>query len=111
MRRRTTTKQLQQAITDNLLHIEKVEIYHKTTHKTDEISVDSFIDSLEFLGETIFADSIGWYFERNCKTQNYEIDCSRMDGSSDIIVIAHLRANEGVERECIDRALSVIDEG
>ena len=59
MRKRTTTGQLQQAITNNLLHIEKVEIYHKSTHKTDKISIDSFKDSLDFSCETIFAPCIG----------------------------------------------------
>ena len=31
MRRRTTTKKLQQAITNNLLHITKAEVYYKTS--------------------------------------------------------------------------------
>ena len=110
MRKRTTTKQLQQVITDKLLHIEKVEIYYKSTRQTDVISADVFQESLDFLGETIFADSIGWHYERNYKTGNYEIDCGRMNGDSDIVVIAHLCACDGVNRESIDKALNVIED-
>lgn len=110
MRRRTTTQKLRQAITNNLLHIAKAEIYHKSTRKTDVISVDAFQESLDFLCETIFSDAIGWYFERNYKTGNYEIDCSRMDGSSDIIVIAHLCANEGISDTDVTNALMMMEE-
>ncbi len=110
MQKRTTTKQLQQVITNNLLRIIKAEIYHKSTRQTDEISVATFKDSLDFLCETIFVDSIGWYFERNHKTGDYEVDCSRMDGSSDIIVIAHLCANGGVSVEDVTNALLMMEE-
>lgn len=110
MRKRTTTQKLQQVITDNLLVIEKIDVYHKTTRQTDVISADTFKDSLDFLCETIFAPCIGWHYEKNHKTDNYEIDCSRMDGSSDIIVIAHLCACDGVSREDVDRALCVIED-
>lgn len=110
MRRRTTTQKLRQAITNNLLHIAKAEIYHKSTRQTDVISADVFQESLDFLCETIFADSIGWYFEENYETQNYEIDCGRMDGSSDIIVIAHLCANGGVDVEDVNKALLMMEE-
>ena len=110
MRKRTTTGQLQQAITNNLLHIEKVEIYHKSTHKTDKISIDSFKDSLDFICETIFAPCIGQYFEKDFKTGDYEIDCSRMNGSSDIVIIAHLCANEGVSEEDIESILKIEEE-
>lgn len=109
MRRRTTTKQLNTAITNNLLTIEKAETYSKTTHQTDQISADQFKDSLDFLCETIFAPCIGWYFEKH-KTGNYEIDCSRMNPNTDLIVIAHLRANDNVDSEDIDKALRMIEE-
>ena len=110
MQKRTTTKQLQQVITNNLLRIIKAEIYHKSTRQTDEISVATFKDSLDFLCETIFVDSIGWYFERNHKTGDYEVDCSRMDGSSDIIVTVYLRVADGVDREDIERTLLFLEE-
>ncbi len=110
MRKRTTTQKLHEAITNNLLTIEKAETYSKTTHQTDQISADQFKDSLDFLCETVFAPCIGWYFEKDCKTGNYEIDCSRMNPNTDLIVIAHLRANDNVDSEDIEQALLFVEE-
>lgn len=110
MKKRTTTKHLNTTITNNLLHITKAEIYNKTTRKTDVINTDAFQKSLGFLCETIFADCIGWYFERDYKTGDYVTECSRKDGSVDLIIIAHLCACDGVDRECIDNVLSVSEE-
>lgn len=110
MRKRTTTQKLQNALSNNLLIIESAESYNKTSRQTDKISVDSFIDSLEFLCETIFVDSIGWYYEKNHKTGDYEVDCSRMDGSSDIVIIAHLCVNDGVSDEEISKALLYLED-
>ena len=103
MRKRTTTKQLHNALSNNLLTVEKAELYNKTTRKTEGISIDTFKDSIEFLCETIFAPCIGWYFEKNHVTGNYEVDCSRMDGSVDIIVTVYLRVCEGASREDIEK--------
>lgn len=105
MRKRTTTQKLHEAITNNLLIIESAESYNKTSRQTDKISVDSFIDGLDFLCETIFAPCIGWYFEKNHKTGDYEVDCSRMNGSSDIVIIAHLCVNDDVSDSEINEAL------
>lgn len=110
MRKRTTTKQLHNALSNNLLILEKAEMYNKTTRKTEGISNDTFKDSLDFLCETIFAPCIGWYFEENHVTGNYEVDCSRMDGSVDIIVTVYLRVCEGASREDIEKTLSVSEE-
>lgn len=109
MRKRTTTKKLQQAIKDDLLKLTKVEKYSKSTRKTITISIDTFKDDLDFLCETLFADAIGWHFERNYKTGNYEIDCGRMNGDLDLVIIVHLCACDGVKREDIDNALNVIE--
>jgi len=74
MRRKTTTKQLQQAIKDNLLHITKAEIYYKTSRKTEIIDTDRFTEYFSFLCESgIFADAIGWHFERDFKSRGYII--------------------------------------
>lgn len=105
MRRRTTTQKMHDALSNNLLTVEKAESYNKTTRQTDEISVNSFKDSLDFLCETIFAPCIGWYYGKNHETGDYEVDCSRMDGSSDIVIIAHLCANDGVNDTDIEQAL------
>ena len=110
MQKRTTTRQLNTAITDKLLHIANAELYNKTTHQTDVISPETFRESLDFICESIFADCIGWHYERNHETGNYEIECSRMDGSSNFIVIAYLCANENVDREDIDMALMIIED-
>ena len=110
MRRKTTTRQIQQAIKNNLLKLIKAEKYSKSTRKTTTISTDTFKDDLDFLCETIFSDAIGWHYERNHKTGNYEVDCSRMDGDVDFIFITHLCVNDGVKVESVDKALRVIDD-
>ena len=110
MRRKTTTKQLQQAIKDNLLHITKVQKYSKSTRKTTTISTDTFKESLDFLCETIFVDCVGWHFEYDIKAKQYIIETGRMNGNVDFIFIAHLCVNDGASREDIDKALSVIEE-
>lgn len=110
MRKRTTTKQLHNALSNNLLTVEKAELYNKTTRKTEGISIDTFKDSIEFLCETIFAPCIGWYFEENHVTGNYEVECSRMDGSSDIIVTVYLRVADAVNAEDIERTLLFLEE-
>lgn len=110
MRKRTTTQKLHEAITNNLLIIESAESYNKTSRKTEEITSDTFKDSLDFLCETVFSPCIGWYFEKNYKTGNYEIDCSRMNPNTDLIVIAHLRANDNVDSEDIEQALLFLED-
>lgn len=110
MRRKTTTNKLQQAIKNNLLKLIKAEKYSKSSRKTTTISIDTFKDDLDFLCETIFADSVGWHYECDIKAKQYIIECSRMNGDSDFIFIAHLCACDGVGRDCIDNALRVIDD-
>lgn len=110
MRRKTTTKQLQQAIKDNLLHITKAQKYSKSTRKTTTMSIDTFKESLDFLCETLFADAIGWHYERNYRTGEYEADCSRMNGDVDIVIIVHLCACDDADKESIENALRVIEE-
>lgn len=110
MRRRTTTQQLNAAIKNELLNITKSELYNKSTHQTNIVSPETFQESLEFLCESIFVDCIGWHYEFDIKTGQYIIEAGRMDGDSDFIVIAHLCVNDGVSAECVDNALSVIEE-
>lgn len=110
MRRKTTTKQLQQAIKNNLLKLTKAQKYSKSTRKTTTISIDTFKDDLDFLCETIFADCVGWHYERDYQTGEYIIEAGRMNGDVDFIFIAHLCVNDGVKVESVDKALSVIDD-
>lgn len=110
MRRKTTTKQLQQAIKDNLLHITKAEKYSKSTRKTTTISTDTFKESLDFLCESIFADCVGWHYEYDIKTGQCITECGRMNGDADFIFIAHLCVNDGMKVESVDKVLGVIDD-
>ena len=111
MRKRTTTKQLQQAIKNNLLKLIKAEKYSKSTRKTTTISIDTFKDDLDFLCETIFADCVGWHYERNYRTGEYIIEAGRMNGDVDFIFIAHLCVNDDVKVESVDKTLRIIEEG
>lgn len=111
MRKRTTTQKLQQVITKKLLMIEKVEIYHKTTHQIDVVSADKFNDSLDFLSESgCFTDCIGWTFEKDFKTGNYIAECSRTDGNSENVVTTYLRVNDSSNVEDIERTLKIEEE-
>lgn len=110
MRKRTTTKQIQQAITNNFLKLIKAEKYSKSTRKTTTISTDTFRESLDFLCETIFSDAIGWHYEYDIKTGQCIVECGRMNGDADFIFIAQLCVNDGVKVESVDNALSVIED-
>lgn len=110
MQKRTTTKQLNTTITNNLLHITKAEIYNKTTRETDVINADAFRESLGFLCETIFADCIGWYYECDINTGQYVTECGRMNPNTEVIVAIYLWVCDGVKREDVDMALSVSEE-
>ena len=111
MRKRTTTQKLQEAITDNLLHIIKVEIYYKTSRETETIDADKFYENFSFLCESgIFSDAIGWHYERDYRTGDYIIETGRMDGNSENIVIAYLRVNDGANVEDIERILKIEEE-
>jgi len=110
MKKRTTTQQLQQAISDNLLKLIKAEKYSKSTRKTTTISTDTFKDDLDFLCETIFVDCVGWHFEYDIKERQYIIETGRMNGDVDFIFIVHLCVNDGVDREDVDNVLNVIEE-
>lgn len=110
MQRKTTTRQIQNAINDNLLHITKAEKYSKSTRKTTTMSTDTFIESFDFLCETLFANCVGWHYEYDIKTKQYIIETGRMNGDVDFIFIAHLCVNDGVKLESVDKALRVIEE-
>ena len=111
MRRKTTTQKLQQVITNNLLQIIKAEIYHKTSRKTEIIDTDRFTENFSFLCESgIFADAIGWHFERDFKSRGYIIECGRMNPDTEIIITVYLGVGEGVIGEKIEKILEVTEE-
>lgn len=111
MKRKTTTAQINELLTTNLLTVIKVECYHKTSRQTDHINPESFIEDFQFLCESgIFADCIGWYFEKVYKTNQYIVECCRLDGGAENIVTVYLRANDGVSDEDVRKALFFIEE-
>ena len=112
MRKRTTTKQLNSAITNNLLHITKAEIYYKTSRKTETIDVDKFKDSLDFLCESgVFADFVDWHYERNISAKDeYILDSGAMNPYSENVVTVYLRVGENVIGEKIEKILEVTEE-
>ena len=111
MRKRTTTQKLQEAITDNLLHITKAEIYYKTSRETETIDADKFYENFSFLCESgIFSDAIGWHYERDYRTGDYIIETGRMDGNSENIIIAHLSVCDDANIEDIERILKIVEE-
>lgn len=110
MKRMTTTKQINEVLSNNLLQVAKAEVYYKTSRKTDMIT-DSFIENLEFLMESgCFVDCVGWHYGKDYRTGKYIIETGRMDGDSENIVIAHLRASDGVNAEDIERILKIEEE-
>lgn len=59
--RMTTTKQISDVLSNNLLQVAKAECYHKTSRETDIIT-DSFLENFQFLCEAgCFMDCVGWH--------------------------------------------------
>lgn len=110
MRRITTTKKINEAITNSLLQIQKAEVYNKTSGKTETIDADKFYENLQFLCESIFADTVGWHYTKDYKTGQYLAETGRMDGDTDIIFSVHLNVCDGTSRENVEKELNVIEE-
>ena len=111
MRRKTTTQQLQNAITSNLLQVVKAEIHHKSSKQVDILSIDSFKESLEFLAETIFSNMLDWNYERNFNSDGgYIVDSGYRNQYSEDIVIVYMSIANGVSSENIERTLLFSEE-
>lgn len=105
MKRITTTKQVNDALSNNLLQVTKAEVYHKTSRETDIIT-DSFLENLQFLCESgCFMDCVGWHYERDYRTGDYIIETGCMDENSENVVIAYLKVNDGLNVEDIEKKL------
>ena len=110
MRKQTTTKQLNSAIANNLLHIAQAEIYHKTSRKMETIDTDKFYENFSFLCEAgCFMDALGWHYERDFKTNGYVAETGRMNPDSEIIISVYLRVNGDVSTEDIDEILKIME--
>lgn len=107
MRRRTTTKQLLEAITNGLLQITKVECSYKSSNRIDEIRKETFLDSLSFINESgVFANFIDWHYERDLyENDGYIFESGRMNPYTENIVIAYLRVCNGTNKGEIERML------
>lgn len=106
MKKRTTTKQLSTAITNNLLQVTKAECHYKSSDCIDELSKETFKENLDYLNESgVFADCIGWYYEKDYKSGQYIVECGRMDRSAEKIIVVYLDVCEGVDVEDIDKTL------
>ena len=111
MQKRTTTKELQDAITNNLLHITKAEVYYKTSGKTEIIDIDKFYEDFSFLCESgCFANALGWHYEKDIKSNGYITECGRNNRDSEIIITVYLSVCNGVSEENVERTLSVSEE-
>lgn len=112
MRKRTTTGQLNSAITNNLLQVKKAECHYKSSSRIDEISRETFMDNLAFINESgVFSGFIDWHYEKNLSEKDeYIFDSGAMNPYSENVVIAHLSAGEGTSREDIDKALRIVEE-
>lgn len=106
MKRRTTTKKINDAITNNLVKLTKAKVYHKATRKTEPIVNDTLIENLQLLSESdVFASCIGWTYEKNYKTNGYIAKCGRTEGNAENIITLYLSAGDGVSNEDIEKAL------
>ena len=111
MRKVTTTNKINKAIANNLLQIEKAEVYYKTSRKTETIDTDRLTENFSFLCEAgVFADCIGWHYERDCKTGLYITECGRLNPDVEIIVTVYFGVCNGACREEVEKILSVTEE-
>lgn len=106
MKRRTTTKQLQNAITKGLLEVRKAECSYKSSSQIDEMSRETFLDNLASINESgVFAGFVDWHYESNLSKRGYVLDSGAMNPYSETIVTAYLRVNDGVDAGDVEKAL------
>lgn len=111
MRRITTTKKINEAITNSLLQIQKAEVYNKTSGKTETIDADKFYENLQFLCESgCFANAVGWHYEKDIKSKGYIAETGRMNPDVETIVAVYLAVCNGACRENVEKELNVIEE-
>lgn len=111
MKRRTTTAQINEAISNHLLTVTKAECYHKTSRLTDLIKSESFLEDFQFLREAnVFMNCIGWTYQQDHRTGLYILEAGRSDAYSENVITIHMRANESVKIEEIEKTLLYIEE-
>ena len=111
MQKRTTTKQLNTAITNNLLTITKAECHYKSSNRIDEIGIEKFRNDFDFLCESgLFAESLGWHYELDHKTNAYILESGRYNPHSEIIITIYMRVCNGASAENIEKELLFLEE-
>lgn len=111
MKRMTTTKQLQNAITNNLFTVQKVEIYNKTTRETEPVNNEKFIDCLKNISKyEILADALGWTYEKDFRIGDYIVETGRMDGSTENIITVYLHLNSSTNVDDVEKLLKMEEE-
>lgn len=112
MRRRTTTKKLHEAISNNLLTIVKVQCSYKSSNRIDEIDRETFKDNLDFLSESgVFSDCIDWHFDMiPSKKGEYIIDSGAKNPCSENIITVYLSVGETASAEDVELILKIEEE-
>lgn len=111
MRKVTTTKKINETINNNLLQIEKAEVYNKTSGKTEIMDVNRFTENLSFFCESgVFANALGWHYEKDIKTSGYIAETGRMNPDVEIVILVYLGVCEDVGREDVERTLRFAEE-
>lgn len=106
MKKATTTSKIKIALNNEMLKVTKTEIYYKTLGTIETINTSLFCDSFDFLCESgIFADAIGWHYERDIKTDDYIIETGRKNPDTEVIITVYLRVSDNSKVEDIDRTL------
>lgn len=99
MKRNTTTKQLSDAIANNILAVTKVKCeYKEIEERTEIINNDAFIESLQYLNESgVLADNVDWKYEKKLHSDGeYVVESGRMNPYANNIITVHLRVCDGI---------------
>ena len=111
MQKQTTTRQISTVITNNLLTITKAECHYKSSNRIDEIDIEKFRESLDFLCESgIFAESLGWNYELDHKSGSYIFETGRYNPHSEIIITVYMRICNGASSENVEKELLFLED-
>ena len=111
MRKVTTTKRINVTLTNNLLHIRKVEVYYKTSGNTETIDAITFRENFSSLCNSgIFADAIGCHYEQDHTFNGYIVECGRMNPGTEAIITVYLGICNGACKENVEKELEVTAE-
>lgn len=113
MRKRTMTRNLNDAITNGLLQIDKVQCRSKSSSQVDALNDGTFIENLQFLCESgVFADFVDWHYKRwlSEKGELFIVDSGAMNPYSEHVVTVYLSVCDGVNVENVERILKIEEE-